>query len=282
MGTGLVLEGGALRGLFTSGILDVMMENGIGFEAAVGVSAGVALGCNLKSKQIGRAIRYNKRFSHDWHYRSFRSLIFTGDLYGAEFCYHTMPGKLDVFDTETFKSNPMDFYAVATDVVTGEPVYHKLTDGGNEDLEWIRASASMPLASRVVEINGLKLLDGGISDSIPLRFMEDKGFTKNVVILTQPIDYVKHRYKIMPVIRAALHKYPNTVRLLDTRHEMYNSQTDYVKVREEEGTAFVIRPPQALNISALEKDPLQMQRVYDIGRTVALEKLSDIKRFMDS
>ena len=281
MRKGLVLEGGAMRGLFTAGVLDVFMENGITFDGAVGVSAGACFGANIKSHQIGRTIRYNKKFCDEWRYRSYRSLLLTGDLYGGNFCYHELPDKLDIFDTETFANDPMEFFAVATDCVTGEPVYHKLTDGGYEDLEWIRASASMPLAARVVKIGDRRLLDGGISDSIPLQFMEDQGYDRNVVILTQPADYVKHSYKkVMPVVKAALHKYPNVIERIRTRHEMYNAQTTYVKVKEDAGCAFVIRPPEALGVGALEKDPLQMQRVYDIGRDAGLKSLDAVKAFL--
>ncbi len=277
---GLVLEGGAMRGLFTAGILDVLMENGVVFDKAAGVSAGAAFGCNYKSRQPGRAFRYNRKYASDWRYKSWRSLIFTGDLYGADFCYHKLPDELDVFDKKTFAEDPMEFYAVATDVITGKPEYHLLTDGGNEDLEWIRASASMPLASRVVDINGQKLLDGGITDSIPLEFLEKQGCTKNLVILTQPESYTKHQYKQFKAIAAALHKYPALVQALHDRPAMYNGQTAYVKVREDEGSALVLRPPHPLNISPLEKNPDELQRVYDTGRKLAGEKLQKIIDFL--
>ena len=275
-----MLEGGAMRGLFTAGILDVLMENGVTFDKAAGVSAGAAFGCNYKSHQAGRALRYNKRYASDWHYKSWRSLFITGDLYGADFCYHKLPDELDIFDKKTFAEDPMEFYAVATDVVTGEPVYHLLTDGEDEDLEWIRASASMPLASRVVNINGQLLLDGGITDSIPLEFLEKQGCTKSLVILTQPDTYTKHQYKAFNGIAAALRKYPALVEALRSRPAMYNAQTAYVKVREDEGTAFVLRPPHALGIKPLEKDPAQIDRVYNTGRKLAEEKLSAIIEFL--
>ena len=278
---GLVLEGGAMRGLFTAGILDVLMENGITFDKAAGVSAGAAFGCNYKSHQIGRAVRYNKEYADNWRYKSYRSLLFTGDLYGADFCYHKLPDELDVFDKKTFAEDPMEFYAVATDVMTGLPVYHLLKDGGDEDLEWIRASASTPLASRVVSINGQKLLDGGITDSIPLEFMEKQGCTRNLVILTQPEDYTKHQYKAFKAIAAALHKYPALVQALKNRPAMYNAQKAYVKVREDEGTAFVLRPAEALNIPPLERDPEQISRVYNTGRELAESKLQEIRDFLD-
>ena len=191
MKKGLVLEGGAMRGLFTAGVLDVMLEHNIEFDGAVGVSAGACFGCNYKSKQIGRTLRYNKRFAKDKRYCSLYSLLTTGDLYGADFCYHEIPEKLDVFDEETYENNPMEFYVVCTDAETGEPVYHRIDTGNEENLEWIRASASMPVVSRAVEIGGKKLLDGGISDSIPLDWFTSIGYDRNVVVLTRPADYVK-------------------------------------------------------------------------------------------
>ena len=151
---GLVMEGGAMRGLFTAGVTDVLMENGFTFDSSVGVSAGACFGCNYKSGQHGRAIRYNLRFRNEKRYCSWSSLIHTGDMFGAEFCYHTIPEKLDLFDNDTYESNPMSFFVVGTDINTGKAVYHNCRTAGGDDLEWIRASASMPLVSRFVKIGG--------------------------------------------------------------------------------------------------------------------------------
>ena len=123
MKTGLVLEGGAMRGMFTAGVLDVLMEHNIQLDGAVGVSAGAVFGCNYKSHQIGRTIRYNTEYCTDKRYASFGNLLRTGNLYSEQFCYHTVPEKLDPFDTEAFRENPMDFFVVCTDVRTGEPIY---------------------------------------------------------------------------------------------------------------------------------------------------------------
>ena len=128
--TALIMEGGAMRGMFTCGVLDVFMENGITFDAGAGISAGAVFGCNFKSNQIGRPIRYNKRFCNDKRYCSFWSMIKTGDMYGVQFCYDEIPNKLDVFDREAFAKNPMEFYIGTTDVESGKPVYHLCTDGG--------------------------------------------------------------------------------------------------------------------------------------------------------
>ena len=163
MKKGLILEGGAMRGMYTAGVTDIMMENGIEFDGAVGVSAGAAFGCNYKSRQIGRAARYNMRFCNDKRYCSIRSLITTGNIYNTDFCYNEVPAKYDPFDFETYINNPMEFYVVCTNVETGEPVYKKFEGTEESRFDWIRASASMPLVSQIVEIDGLKMLDGGIS-----------------------------------------------------------------------------------------------------------------------
>ena len=136
--TGLVLEGGTMRGIFTAGVTDIMMENGIDFDGVIGVSAGAAFGCNYKSKQNGRAIRYNLKFCNDKRFCSVQSLIKTGDMFGAEFCYHELPSKHDIFDTKTFEENPQEFYVVCTDVTTGKPIYKRLDKAEYNDLEWLQ------------------------------------------------------------------------------------------------------------------------------------------------
>ena len=277
-GTGLVLEGGAMRGLFTAGVLDVMMEKGIDrqISAAVGVSAGAVFGCNLKSRQHGRAIRYNLAFSRDWRYSSWRSLLRTGNLYGEEFCYDTLPNELDPFDSKAFAENPMKFYCVCTDLETGRPFYHLCTDGGPEDLKFFQASASMPVVSRPVEAGGRLYLDGGVSDSIPLVYMEHKGYEKNIVVLTRPLDYVKKPSSMMPVIRKAMKDYPMIAEDMEVRHLRYNRRTAYIQSREESGHVFVIRPDRALGISRVEKDPEKLLRVYHLGRKQMEEQAGEL------
>ena len=277
---GLIMEGGAMRGMFTAGVMDVLMENEIHFQGAIGVSAGAAFGCNFKSNQIGRVIRYNKKYCRDPRFCSIRSLIKTGDLYGAEFCYTTIPYELDLFDCETYLNNPMDFYVVCTDVETGKPVYRKCITGRDEDLTWIRASASMPIASRVVEANGVKLLDGGISDSIPLSYFESIGYNKNVIILTQPKGYIKKPSKALPLIKASLKEYPNVYKTMQNRHNDYNDTIKKIEEAEKNGDVLVIRPPEKLPVGRIEHNPEKLQLAYDIGRETALKKLDEIKEFV--
>ena len=277
MKTGLVLEGGAMRGLFTAGILDVLLEADVAFDGVVGVSAGAAFGINFVSRQLGRTIRYNKRFAHEWRYCSLRSWLTTGDLFGAEFAYHVVPEQLDPFDCETFEQSKTAYHLVCTDVRTGKAVYQQLNKGGHETYDWVRASASMPMVSKPVRIGEHLLLDGGVADSIPLAFFENEGYERNVVILTQPEGYIKGHNKLMPLMRIALRNYPAMVHALDVRHVMYNQQLELVRQRELEGKALVIRPTEKLDIGHISHDPDEMQAVYDIGRKEGKKQLERIQ-----
>ena len=279
MKKGLVLEGGAMRGLFTAGIIDVMMEAGVEPDGLIGVSAGAAFGCNYKSRQPGRAVRYNTRFAKDPRYSGLRSLIKTGDYFNAEFGYHIVPKEYDIFDTEAFEQNRLVFVFVCTDVMTGEAVYHQMDRVTFDELEWLRASASMPFASKVVEVGGRKLLDGGVADSIPLAYFERIGYERNVVILTQPEGYVKEPNRLMPLMRLALRKYPKMLEAMENRHLMYNQELEYVRQAEREGRCLVIRPDEKLPIGHISHDPENMRRVYEIGRRKGEKHLDQIIDF---
>ena len=279
MKRGLVLEGGAMRGLFTAGIIDVMMEASIEPDGLIGVSAGAAFGCNYKSRQPGRAIRYNTRFANDPRYSGVWSLIKSGDYFNAEFGYHIVPKEYDVFDDQAFEDNPMAFIVVCTDVETGKAVYQKLDKANFDTYEWIRASASMPLASKVVELDGKKLLDGGVTDSIPLAYAESIGYEQNLVILTQPEGYVKKRTRLMPLMRLGLRKYPKMVEAMNQRHLMYNRELEYVHQAEHEGRCMVIRPDEKLPIGHISHDADEMRRVYNIGRQTGMKHLEQIKLY---
>ena len=276
----LIMEGGAMRGMFTCGVIDVLMRHGIRFDGAAGISAGAVFGCNFKSGQIGRPIRYNRKYCADPRYCSILSLIRTGDLYGADFCYRELPDKLDVFDRKAFRENPLPFYVGATDAGTGKAAYHLCTDGGTEDMLWLRASASMPVVSRPVKIHDMLLLDGGIADAVPYAFMEAQGYSRNVLILTQPKGYRKKPTAGMKVIRILLRKYPSVSEAMAVRHQMYNRQMEDIDRREATGTYLVIRPPQSLKIGHTEKNPDELKRVYQIGIREAERRLDDIRTFL--
>ena len=281
MNIGLVLEGGAMRGLFTAGVMDVLMEYGAEFDAIVGVSAGAAFGVNYKSKQIGRVIRYNKRFANDKRYCSVQSLLNTGNLFNAMFCYHTVPNEVDKFDRERYNADKTPFYVVCTDVETGEPVYHLLDRANDWGFEWIRASASMPLVSKPVKIDGKYYLDGGMSDSIPIEFMIVGGCEKNVVVLTQPRDYVKEKASMLPLMKLSLRKYPYTYDAILHRHIIYNDSRARVFQEEKLGNAVVICPKEKLPIDRVEHDPEVMEKVYQLGRQAAEEKVDELRAFFN-
>ena len=281
MKTGLVMEGGAMRGMFTAGVIDVMMEHGIEFDGAIGVSAGAAFGCNYKSRQIGRVIRYNTRFCQDKRYGGFRVLLKTGDYYSKEFCYDEVPHKHDPFDYDTYERNPMEFYVVCTDVDTGRAEYHKYENRHDHALDWIRASASMPLVSRMVEIEGRRYLDGALADSIPVDYFESIGYDRNVVILTRPEGYRMEADSLLPLMKLRYRRFPRLLDAIQTRHVVYNATLQKIARRERAGELLVIRPPMALPISRTEKDPEKLRAVYEIGRQTAEKRLKEIRGFLE-
>lgn len=281
MKTGLIMEGGAMRGMFTAGVIDVMMEHGIAFDGAIGVSAGAVFGCNYKSKQIGRVIRYNTRFSRDKRYGGFRVLLREGNFYSKQFCYEDVPLKYDLFDFDAYEQNPMEFYVVATDVDTGKAEYHILADRHDHGFEWIRASASMPMVSQMVEIDGRRYLDGALADSIPVRYFESRGYDRNVVILTQPAGFQKKPDSLLPLMKLYYRNCPKLVDAIVSRHEQYNASLDHVASREAAGELLVIRPPEKLPIGRTEKDPEKLRRVYEIGRRIAGARIAEIQNYLN-
>ena len=268
--------------MYTAGVLDVLMQNNISFDGVVGVSAGCAFGVNLKSRQMGRALRYNTKYCNDPRYTSLKVLLKTGNLYSEDFCYGTVPRKLDIFDTHTFSQNPMRYWAVCTDVTTGKPVYLELTDGGDRDMRIIQASASMPLVSNIIDVDNLLLLDGGISDSIPLRWMQRQGYDKNLVVLTQVEGYRKKISHIVPLLcRIFMRKYPAIADAMARRHDMYNEQLDYTLSEAKKGNIFLLQPPFSTGIARTERNPEKLKEQYKIGVADAQKHICDIAKFVN-
>ena len=281
MKKGLVMEGGAMRGMFTAGVTDVLMEHQIEFDGAVGVSAGAVFGCNFKSKQPGRVIRYNAAYCSSPQYAGLGSFLKTGDLFGEQFCYHDVPEHLDPFTYDTYRENPMEFYVVATDANTGEARYKRVDSCNKSELLWMKASASMPLVSKIVCVDGYELLDGGIADSIPIQLLESLGYDRNAVILTQPRDYVKGKNQLIPLAKVMLRKYPAMIEAMENRHIHYNETLDYIRKREKEGSLFVIRPPKKLEVSKLERDRQRLLTAYRMGRETMKSHLRDLQKFLE-
>lgn len=280
MKKGLVLEGGAMRGLFSVGIFDTMLEAGVNFDGMIGVSAGAAFGCNFKSKQPGRALRYNKKYCRDRRYCSLWSWLTTGNIFGADFCYRELPLELDLFDFETFEKNPLEFYMVCTDVETGKALYVKSEKADKDCFEYMRASASMPLVSKMVEVGNGKYLDGALADSIPLEFFESIGYDRNVVILTQPEGFVKKTSGAMKLLRLVYRKYPELVKAMEQRHEVYNKTVQYIEEKAAKGEILLLRPEAKLPVKRMCKDPEILQQTYDIGRELAVRRMDEIKKFL--
>ena len=276
---GIVMEGGGMRGLYTAGVIDVLMENDIYADSAVGVSAGAVFGCNYKSEQIGRVRRYNKKYCKDKRLASIRNWITTGDIYSKEFGYNELPWKLDIFDRGTYKDNPMKFTVVCTDIHTGNPIYHEILNGDATDIEWIRASASIPVVSKPVKLDGYELLDGGVSDSIPVDWMLERT-KKTVVVLTRDHTYRKKPMKYINLIKKAFKEYPNLQKALENRHIVYNETLEKIDQLEREGQIFVIRPSKPIACAMIEKDPNHLQEIYDIGRRDALNCLEELKKYL--
>lgn len=279
MQTGLVIEGGGMRGIYAAGALDVMMEHDIKVDGVIGVSAGATHGCCYVSGQAGRSIRYYKKYVGDKHFMSFYSLFTTGEIVGKKLCYDEIPNRLDPYDYEAFVRSPVKFYATCTNVETGGSEYILCKDF-RKDMDYMRASASMPCVSKIVEVNGLKLLDGGIADSIPVAAFRKMGYKKNIVILTRPRNYRKKKENLL-MTRIIYRKYPNLVRAMAKRHEKYNATLEYLERLERQGEVLVIAPTDSLKVSRMEKSIDKIQQMYDMGREDTLVALRRIQNFLE-
>ncbi|AVQ26317.1 patatin family protein [Fusobacterium periodonticum] len=280
MKIGLVLEGGGMRGLFSAGVLDALLElKELSVNGIVGVSSGALFGVNYVSKQKERAVRYNKKYADDKRYMGLHSWITTGNAVNKDFAFYELPYKLDVFDNETFKKAKTDFYVVMTNVESGKPEYVLIEDAFAQ-MEYLRATSALPFASKIIEINGKKYLDGGISDSIPIDFCESLGYDKIIAVLTRPEGTYKED-KLGFLYKLVYRKYPNLV------NSLLNMATDYEKVLakikdlENKGEIFVVRPPEVLKIGRLEKNRDKIQKVYDTGLNTGLKELDNIVKYLN-
>ena len=280
MKTGLVLEGGAQRAIYTAGVLDVFMENGITFDGVIGVSAGAIHGCSFVSRQHRRSIDYTLAYAGDKNYMSWYSFLTTGNMVNEEFCYHTLPEKLFPFDHKTFEANNTDFYAVCSNLQTGQAEYVKCAKMDKTGLAYLRASASMPFVSRISEIGGKKYLDGGICDSIPLRAFQKMGYERCVVVQTRAAGYQKKPNKLGWLAPLMYRKYPKFAAAIKNRHIMYNNELEQIEQAQKKGAALVIRPSKNVKIHHMETDKKVLQAVYDLGRGDAIKLLPELKKFL--
>lgn len=276
--TGLVLEGGGMRGIYTAGVLDVFLEHEIEFDGVIGVSAGAIHGCSFVSGQKGRSIRYYKKYCNDKRFVSLRNLILTGDIAGEQFCYHEIPERLDPYDFEAFNASKTEFYVTCSNVETGKAEHLPITDM-RAQVDRMRASASLPYASRIVRAEGMKLLDGACTDSIPVGAFHRLGFKRLVVIMTRPRGYVKKpERRWLPGIY--YRRYPAFARALRRRHENYNRTVRQIERLEAAGKLFVIRPSRALELKRTEHDVKKLDGAYELGRADALQRMEGMKKWL--
>lgn len=280
MKTGLVLEGGAHRAIYTAGVLDVFMEHGIKFDGVIGVSAGAIHGGSYVAGQQKRNITYTLKFAQNKHYMSFYSLLTTGNLVGEKFCYDDLPNKLVPFDYEAFKKAKTDFYVTCSNLETGLAEYIKCCDMA-QDMPYLRASASMPFVSQISKIDGKKYLDGGITDSIPFRAFMKMGYERCVVVQTRADGYMKMPNKLSWLAKIMYHSYPKFAKAICQRHEMYNAQLKDLQQLCREGKVFAIRPSQEIKISHMEKDLDVLKEVYELGKKDALSALPKMLKFLE-
>ena len=278
--SGLVVEGGGMRGIYTAGVLDFFMEKNIYFDDCYGVSAGACHLSSYLSKQIGRSLKVTLDYINDKRYCSINSLIKTGDMFGVEMLYNRIPNELVLYDYETFNKFKGNFYSVVTNCKTGKAEYMKIQDM-KKDIVTVRASSSLPLLSRIVEINGEENLDGGITDSIPIKKSIEDGHHKNVVILTRDKTYRKSKASFLNIFKMKYKKYPNLIKAIEDRYKMYNDTIDFIEEKRRSGEAFVIQPKGPVNISRVEKDKRKLKALYDEGYNDAKECYEDLIKFIN-
>ena len=280
MKCGLVLEGGGMRGIFTAGVLDFFMKNNITFDNIIGVSAGACHATSYVSNQPGRSFDVSTKYLGDKNYCGLYSFLKTGDIFGAEMIYKTIPDILDPIDFETFNKNPMKMQAVITNARTGKAEYPYISDV-KRDTVYIRASSSLPIVSKAVKIGNEEYFDGGVADSIPIRQSEKEGFLKNVVVLTRPRDYRKKPGGKGAIAKIALHRYPCVIEAMAKRHVIYNSTLDYIKEREKSGNVFVIAPSCDLGLARIDKNIKRLKGAYLAGYNEAERLFSQMTDFLN-
>ncbi|MDR2715961.1 MAG: patatin family protein [Coriobacteriaceae bacterium] len=260
----LVLEGGAMRGQFTAGVLDFFMEQGLWAEHVIGTSAGALNGFHYVAGDFGRSCYLNTKYCRDWRYFSMRSFAFTGNAFGTEFVFDTLINQLEPFDFNSFRGSPMRLTSVASNLETGEADYHTFKDP-QKDLPYLIASSSIPLLSKVVEVDDKKLLDGGTCDSVPFLYSLLTGAEKHIVVLTQDAGYKKGSYKLMALVRQVYSSYPHYAERFQYRHLEYNRTYRLLSRLHRMGKIFVIQPPKPVSVVPMERNPDKLLALYGDG-----------------
>lgn len=278
MKIGLVLEGGGMRGLYTAGVLDVMMEHQFMPDVVCGTSAGVTFGVNLLSQQKGRVLRYNCRYAGDRRYISLHSWLTTGNMINRDFAYDLLPHELDPFDEETFEQSKAAFYATITNMRTGQAEYVRITNTWQQ-MDVIRASASLPIICQPVEWQGEKYLDGGLVDNIPLDKCIELGCDKIIIVLTRPLDYVRNDH-IAGACRLCYPRHKALLRAIEQRNDRYNARLQQIRRLEQEGKVFVLRPSENISVGRLEKDIARLQALHQLGVADATRLWNNLTHYL--
>lgn len=263
--TGLVLEGGGMRGMYGAGVLDAFIDLGIKFLDIIGVSAGAANALSYISWQHSRNYNVYTTFAPDDRYVSFKSYLKTGSFFGMQFVFYEVPQSLIPFDYDTYNTSPMKLTAVATDVETGKPVYLEI-DNISDEMDCVCASSAIPMASRIVHVRGHKLMDGGASDSIPIEYSMGKGNVKNIAVLSRNAGYraKKGKLSFFPYLFYPRHR--AFARTVANRFDYYNESVEICEEQEREGNAIIIRPSMKLESNyRFERDPEKLKPLYENG-----------------
>lgn len=270
---GLVLEGGGLRGVYTSGALRALADLRLEFAGVFGTSMGACNGVDFVSRQWERNRVVNIRFVRDRRWYSPARLLLRGEIFGLDFIYGEIPLRIVPFDFETFFASPARFVAVAVDVDSGEAVYMDKRDlDGQALMTALKASTALPWIGKPVVFRGRRLMDGGLVDSIPLAKSEAEGFARNLVVLTQPAGYRKQPACLLGPMRLRHPGCPGLHQALARRHEQYNAALDRVADRERAGRAFVLRPSTTQGIGRVTRDHRLLTEFYDLGYAETLER----------
>lgn len=279
---GLVLEGGGMRGIYTAGVLEYFMDQNLYLPYVIGVSAGACFGASYLSRQKGRNKKVNIDYITHPKYLSYKNFIKHRQLFGMDFLFDEIPNKIVPYDFQTFHSSTEEFVITTTDCQTGLPVYYKKADYEQDVLTVIRASSSLPFISPIVEFGGKLLLDGGISDSIPIKKAETDGFKRNIVILTKNDFYKKKKSNIKWMLNRYYSQYPKLVEAVLSRYEMYNKTLEHISEQERNGNIFVLRPSKKLKVGRIERDPKKLEELYLLGINDAKRSFLDLKSWLES
>ncbi len=277
--TALVLEGGGMRAIFTAGVIDGLLDMGFSPDVCYAVSAGAGHACSFFSGQRGRAARVVLENMHDKRYLGLYSLLTTGDLFGADFIYNEISFHLDPIDINAFNAHKGSFFAVLTNCLTGRAEYREVRRMP-DDIAPVRASSSLPLVSRMVEIDGIPYLDGGIVDSIPIeRALSQHPNTKALIVLTQHQGYRKEASSSAKLMRLFYRSYPALVEAMGNRHIHYNAQLEAAEKAAADGKALILRPASPLGIKRTERDREKLEQGYEIGLRTAKANAERIAEF---